>query len=271
MASWSKLVRFTDLAGNIHFGEPTDDFSHAKVWEGISLFSLARTDRVERIAALLPPYQPDSILCIGLNYLDHAKECNRPIPSYPVLFYKPKLTVNGPFSDVVVPQHCKSLDYENELCVVMARDAKDVAESDAIDYILGYTVGNDVSSREWQQQERSGGQFSFAKSCDGFLPFGPAIVSARLVPDPQNLALVTRVNGEVVQDGSTCNMIFSVAKIISFLSQGTTIPAGALIMTGTPAGVAAFKTSPPVWLRNGDVVECAISGIGFIKNKMVTQ
>jgi 2-keto-4-pentenoate hydratase/2-oxohepta-3-ene-1,7-dioic acid hydratase in catechol pathway len=191
----------------------------------------------------------------------------RPIPSFPVLFHKSTNSINGPFSPISIPPICKAVDYENELCAIIATDAKDVSEAEALNYVLGYCVGNDVSSREWQRPEANGGQFCFAKSFDGFLPIGPALVAATRIPDPQNLKVTTKVNGEIVQQGNTKDMIFSVAKIIAFLSQGTTIPAGTLIMTGTPAGVAAFRTTPPQFLKSGDVVECEIEGCGSLINK----
>ena len=162
-----------------------------------------------------------------------------------------------------------NVDYENELCFVMSKDAKDVAEEDAHEYILGYTVGNDVSSREWQMPEKSGGQFCFAKNFDGFCPIGPKLVSAESVGDPQNLVIETGRNGKVVQKTNTSDMIFGVYQLIHFLSQGTTIPAGTLVMTGTPPGVAMFASDPPIFLEKGEAVECEIEKLGSLRNKFV--
>ena len=188
------------------------------------------------------------------------------IPSYPVLFHKSKNSINGPFSPVKIHPNVEKVDYENELCFVISKDAKDVSEEDAADFVLAYTVGNDVSSREWQAAERSGGQACFAKSFDGFCPFGPKLVSPNVVGDPQNLKMETKRNGKVVQSSNTSDMIFGVYKIISFMSQGTTIPAGALVMTGTPSGVA-FGGNPQEFLKKGEVVECEIEKIGALKNE----
>jgi len=164
------------------------------------------------------------------------------------------------------------LDYEGELTVVIGKDAKNVPESEALQYVLGYTVGNDVSARNYQLPETSGGQFCYAKSFDGFAPVGPCIVSPALVADPQRLHLVTRVNGEVRQETDTSDMIFSVAHIISHLSRGTTLRRGTIIQTGTPSGVGLFmEPKGSGFLRDGDVVEVAIDGIGAIRNKMVFE
>ena len=162
-----------------------------------------------------------------------------------------------------------NVDYENELCVVISKDAKDVTEEDAPNFIYGYTIGNDVSAREWQMPEKSGGQFSYAKNFDGFCPIGPKLVSPEVVGDPQNLKIETRRNGKVVQNSNTSDMVFGVYKLISFLSQGTTIPAGSLIMTGTPPGVAMFASTPPVFLEKGEAVECEIEKLGSLRNEFV--
>ena len=164
------------------------------------------------------------------------------------------------------------LDYEGELTVVISRDCKNISESEALDYVLGYTVGNDVSARNFQLPETSGGQFCYAKSFDNFAPIGPCIVSPELIPDPQVLKLATRVNGEVRQQTGTEDMIFSVAKIIAHLSTGTTLRRGTVIQTGTPSGVGLFMEPKGVgFLKNGDVVEVEIEGVGMIRNKMVFE
>jgi 2-keto-4-pentenoate hydratase/2-oxohepta-3-ene-1,7-dioic acid hydratase in catechol pathway len=186
------------------------------------------------------------------------------------LFHKPKTSITGPFSPIVMPVQAPNVDYENELCFIISRDAKDVSVLNAPDYVLGYTVGNDVSSRKWQMPDTSGGQFCFAKSFDGFCPIGPMIVAASQISDPHNLRIVTRRNGKVVQDGNTSDMIFNVYKLISFLSQGTTLAAGTLVMTGTPPGVAMFASDPPDFLKEGEVVECEIEALGTLKNKFVS-
>ena len=167
-----------------------------------------------------------------------------------------------------MPQICKSVDYENELCVVIGKDGKDISEDKALEHVLGYTVGNDVSSRDWQKAEAGGGQFCYAKSFDTFLPLGPQLVSAAEIPDPSTLKVHTKLNGESVQQGETSDLIFSVPRLIAFLSQGTTLHAGTMIMTGTPPGVMSFRKDPPEFLKAGDVVECSISSIGTLRNEL---
>ncbi|KAH6844519.1 hypothetical protein B0I37DRAFT_377709, partial [Chaetomium sp. MPI-CAGE-AT-0009] len=191
------------------------------------------------------------------------------VPPYPVVFTKPADALAGPFDEVSIhPDAQGMLDYEGELTVVIGKDVKNVTEADALSYVLGYTVGNDVSARNFQLPDTSGGQFCYAKSFDGFAPVGPCIVSPSLVPDPQKLRLETRVNGAVRQTTSTDDMIFSVAKIIAHLSRGTTLRKGTIIQTGTPSGVGLFM-EPKGFLKNGDVVEVSVEGLGQIRNKMV--
>ena len=191
------------------------------------------------------------------------------LPKFPVLFHKPKTSTTGPLASIVIPAQAPNVDYENELCFIISRDAKNVSESEAPKYVLGFTVGNDVSSRKWQMPDTSGGQFCFAQSTDGFCPIGPKIVAASQIADPHDLRIVTRRNGKVVQDGNTSDMLFDVYKLISFLSQGTTLAAGTLVITGTPPGVAMFATDPPEFLKAGEEVECEIESLGTLKNEFV--
>jgi 2-keto-4-pentenoate hydratase/2-oxohepta-3-ene-1,7-dioic acid hydratase in catechol pathway len=186
-----------------------------------------------------------------------------------VVFTKPQDALAGPFDDIEIHPDAQSmLDYEGELSVVIGKDAKNVSAADALKYVLGYTCGNDVSARNFQLPDASGGQFSYAKSFDGFAPIGPCIVSPQLIPDPQKLHYTTKVNGEVRQDTETSDMIWTVAQIIEHLSRGTTLRKGTVIMTGTPSGVGLFM-EPKGFLKHGDVVEVSIDGIGAIRNKMV--
>lgn len=211
------------------------------------------------------------VICIGLNYQKHATEANLRVPPYPVVFTKPADALAGPLDDVSIhPDAQGMLDYEGELTVVIGKDAKNVSEADALQYVLGYTVGNDVSARNFQLPDTSGGQFCYAKSFDGFAPIGPVIVASSLVADPQKLHLVTKVNGELRQETETSDMIFSVAKIIAHLSRGTTLRKGTIIQSGTPSGVGLFM-EPKGFLKNGDVVEVSIDGLGAIRNKMVFE
>lgn len=173
--------------------------------------------------------------CLGLNYEQHAKESNLPIPTYPVLFYKPVTSITDPHDDIPVSfmaQEGEGLDYECELVVVIGKEARDVPESRALDYVLGYAVGNDVSHRDWQIK-KGGGQWSLGKGFDGWAPFGPGIVSSKLIRDPNALEISTKLNGKTVQLSSTKDQIFGVAQTIAFISQGTTLLPGDIIFTGT--------------------------------------
>lgn len=189
-----------------------------------------------------------------------------PIPKFPTVFTKPADALAGPFDAIDIhPDARELLDYEGELTVVIGRDAKNVSEEDALDYVLGYTAGNDVSARNFQVPEASGGQFCYAKSFDGFAPIGHAVAAAQDIPDPQKLQLTTKVNGVVKQETSTGDMIWSVRQIISHLSRGTTLRRGTLIMTGTPSGVGYFRKE---FLKDGDIVEVEIQGVGATKNRI---
>jgi 2-keto-4-pentenoate hydratase/2-oxohepta-3-ene-1,7-dioic acid hydratase in catechol pathway len=196
------------------------------------------TDEVADIRLLLAPLALEDIKtvrCLGLNYERHAKESNMPIPKYPVLFYKPVTAIGGPTDPIPIhplAQEGGGLDWECELVAVIGKTCSDVPESKALDYVLGYAVGNDVSHRDWQIK-RGGGQWALGKGFDGWAPFGPGIVSGKLIKDPQSLRIQTKLNGKVVQGSSTADMIFGVAKTIAFLSQGTTLLPGDLIFTGT--------------------------------------
>lgn len=190
------------------------------------------------------------------------------VPKYPVVFTKPADALAGPYDDIAIHPNAQSmLDYEGELTVIIGKDAKDVSEANALEYVLGYTAGNDVSARNFQLPDISGGQFCYAKSFDGFAPIGPAILTTAVIDDPQKLEYTTKVNGEVRQKTETGDMIWSVRQIIAHLSMGTTLRKGTVIMTGTPSGVGFFMKSNG-FLHDGDMVEVNIKGIGSIANKM---
>jgi transcription initiation factor TFIIH subunit 2 len=193
-----------------------------------------------------------------------------PIPPYPVVFTKPPDAIAGPTDDIPIHQDAVSmLDYKGELGVVIRRDALNVSKDDALDYVLGYTCANDISTRNFQLPEVSRGQYCFAKSFDKFGPIRPCIVSPGLILDPQKLTLSTRVNGDTRQETLTSDMIFTVKQIIAHLSKGTTIRAGTVIMTGTPSGVGLF-CEPQAFLKVGDEVEVEIDAIGVIQNRIVS-
>jgi acylpyruvate hydrolase len=223
---------------------------------------LLTLDQVE----LGPPVpDPEKLLCVGLNYRAHASEVNAALPPVPTIFAKFRNSLSGPTSPIVLPTVSTLIDYEGELTVVIGTRCKGVSEQEALDYVAGYTICNDVSARDLQMQTS---QWMAGKAIDTFAPMGPGIVLAEMIPDPQTLQLTTRVNGEVVQHDSTANMIYSVAKIIAFLSSFMTLEPGDLIATGTPSGVGGMR-QPPLFLRDGDLVEVEIEGIGVIRNPVI--
>jgi len=204
---------------------------------------------------------------IGRNYAEHATEQGADLPERPMVFFKSPASACLDGDEIVVPGVCQDVeqvDFEAELAVVIGEPARDVPAARARDVILGYTCGNDVSARWWQKQG-SGGQFCRGKSFDTFCPLGPRVVPAAEVADPQGLAIRCRVSGEVMQEATTAQMIFPVAELIAELSRGTTLPAGTVILTGTPSGVGMAR-SPQRFLREGDVVEVEIEGIGVLRN-----
>ncbi|MBL8762725.1 MAG: fumarylacetoacetate hydrolase family protein [Phycisphaerae bacterium] len=216
-----------------------------------------------------PPLPIRQIIGIGLNYRAHALEQGQQLPERPVIFSKNLGAAALHGEDIVVPLVCQDreqVDFEGELAVVLGDATRDVPRDRALDRVLGYCVANDVSARWWQKQG-SGGQFFRGKSFDSFCPLGPALTPASATLDPGALRLVTRVNGTVMQDSNTSDLIFSVPTLISELSRGTTLPEGTVIITGTPGGVGMART-PQVWLRHGDVVEIEIEKLGVLRNRV---
>lgn len=279
--SVERFIRFVDDKGAISYGELSAseitgklEGKSATVLSGDPFTGLSRTGNKATIKKLLSPIESTPIfMCIGLNYAHHAKEANLEVPSYPVVFTKPADALAGPYDDILIhPEAQSQLDYEGELSVIIAKDAKNVSESDALDYVLGYTVGNDVSARNFQiPTSVSGNQFSYAKSFDRFAPIGPSVLLAKGV-DPQKLHYTTKVNGDKRQETGTDDMIWSIKKIIAHLTRGTTLRKGTVIMTGTPSGIGLFMQPKGVGLlKNGDVVEIEVDGIGSIANKMVFE
>jgi len=210
-----------------------------------------------------PTTSPQKIIAIGLNYEDHAAETGAEIPEKPIVFAKYPNTIIGPGEAIRIPPITEQVDYEAELAVVIGRRAKNVSEEEALEYVFGYMNGNDVSSRDLQFCE--GGQWTRSKSIDTFAPIGPYVATRDEVPDPQNLSIRCILNGEVVQDGTTSDMAFSVAELISFLSHGMTLAPGDMIMTGTPAGVG-FVREPELFMKAGDEVSVEIEGLGTLTN-----
>ncbi|MCA8928957.1 MAG: fumarylacetoacetate hydrolase family protein [Alphaproteobacteria bacterium] len=214
-----------------------------------------------------PVANPSKVVCIGLNYSDHAAEVGATPPSEPIIFMKSPTAYNAPNGPVVKPPHSTKLDWEVELCVYIGSRASYVSEDEALACVAGYAVGNDVSEREFQT-ERPGGQWTKGKSPDGFAPIGPWLVTKDEVPNPEKLSIWLKVNGETMQNGNTDKLIFGVKKIVSFVSEYMTLLPGDVIMTGTPPGVGAGKT-PPKFLNAGDVVELGIEGLGEQRQEIV--
>jgi acylpyruvate hydrolase len=212
-----------------------------------------------------PVPDPDKIICLGVNYREHAAEARQKLPAVPMFFAKFRNSLIGPSSPILLPGVSTQIDYEGELAVIIGRRCKGVSEQEALQYVAGYTIMNDVSARDLQLQTS---QWTAGKALDTFGPMGPGIVLASDIADPQTLTLTTRVNGQVVQHDSTANMIFSVATTIAFLSSLMTLEPGDIIATGTPSGVGVTRT-PPLFLQDGDVVEVEIERIGRIRNPVM--
>ena len=215
---------------------------------------------------LAPPIaRPSKIVCIGLNYADHAKETNAQIPQEPIIFFKSTTALIGPNDDVIIPKNSKKTDWEVELAVVIGKKTSYVEESEALNYVAGYCLHNDLSEREFQIER--GGQWVKGKSCDTFAPLGPFLATKDEVKDVDNLKLWLKVNGQTMQDGNTSNFIFKIPFLISYLSQFMTLLPGDVISTGTPAGVG-LGMNPQVYLKAGDVVELGIDGLGTSKQNV---
>lgn len=206
-----------------------------------------------------PLGRPSKLVCIGLNYVDHAKETNATPPAEPVIFMKATTAIVGPNDDIIIPKNSKKTDWEVELAVVIGKKASYVDEADAMDYVAGYVLHNDVSEREFQIER--GGTWDKGKGCDTFAPLGPFFATKDEISDPNNLRLWLKVNGKTVQNGTTANFIFNIQHLVSYTSQFMTLLPGDIISTGTPAGVG-LGMKPPVYLKAGDVVELGIEGLG---------
>jgi 2-keto-4-pentenoate hydratase/2-oxohepta-3-ene-1,7-dioic acid hydratase in catechol pathway len=265
-----RIIRYQDPQGAVRYAAQQPDGSARQI-VGDIFGAHEVTQEPARVEKLLAPVVPVAFLCIGLNYRRHAEEGKAPIPQYPVLFMKSPAAVQNPSDPILLPRHLRSdeVDYECELAVVIGRHCKNVPKEKALDYVLGYTCANDVSARDWQGKWGSS-QWCRGKTFDTFCPLGPAFVTGDGIRDPNHLALTTRLNGSIVQQSNTRDMIFTVAEIISFLSGSTTLEAGTLIITGTPEGVGMGRT-PPLYLKPGDVVEIEIEGIGTLRNPVVEE
>ncbi|MFO1489314.1 MAG: fumarylacetoacetate hydrolase family protein [Verrucomicrobiota bacterium] len=265
-----KIIRYEDNKGNINYGALQRDGSALKL-NGYVFTSPQLTSEKAMVSKLLAPIQPATIICIGLNYRKHAQETGAKIPEFPVVFFKGINTVQHPEGPIQLPVHLKSneVDYECELAVVIGKTCKNATKKNALDYVLGYTCANDVSARDWQKQF-GGSQWCRGKTFDTFCPLGPCLVTKDEITNPNNLRIRTLLNGQVMQDSNTSDMIFDVPTLIEFLSGSTTLHPGTVILTGTPSGVGMAQT-PPRWLAAGDNVSIEVEKIGTLTNPVLME
>jgi 2-keto-4-pentenoate hydratase/2-oxohepta-3-ene-1,7-dioic acid hydratase in catechol pathway len=265
-----KILRYLDAENVVHHGCERPDGSIEQL-EGGLFTGLRPTGTPAKIKKLLAPLEPAQILAIGLNYRRHAEETGARLPEFPVLFVKTPNTLQHPGEPIVLPRTLASteVDYECELAVVIGNTCRNVPRDRALEYVLGYACANDVSARDWQKRW-GGSQWCRGKSFDTFCPLGPCLVTPDDIPDPNTLAIRTILNGQTVQDSNTRDMIFDVPALIEFLSGSTTLPAGTVILTGTPSGVGMAAT-PPRWLQPGDEVTIEIEKIGRLTNCVVAE
>ena len=267
-----RIVRFLDAKGQPQVGVDQGDHT-ASLLDGDLFSDPHQTGQTAQVAQRLPAIAPANIFCIGGNYVEHVKESGgKGISDTPTIFMKPNTAVLATEQPILLPKVCQDppqVDYECELAVVIGKAARDVTEEDALDYVLGYTCANDVSARIWQKQG-GGGQWIRGKGFDTFCPLGPVLVTSDEITDPQNLTIRTTINGEVLQESNTRFMHYTVAYLISFMSQGTTLAPGTVILTGTPEGVGNAR-DPKRFLKDGDEVVIEIEGIGQLVNPVKNE
>jgi 2,4-didehydro-3-deoxy-L-rhamnonate hydrolase len=246
---------FGEDFGETFFG--SDGIKRLSQWLASNQSGLPKVNTGVRFGS--PFTRPSKIICVGLNYSDHAKETGATLPPEPIIFFKSTTALTGPNDPLVIPQKSEKTDWEVELAVVIGKKASYVSEAKALEHVAGYCVHNDYSEREFQLER--GGQWVKGKSCDTFAPMGPYLVTQDEIKDVDNLKLWLTVNGKKVQDGNTSNLVFKVPFLVSYISQFMTLLPGDVISTGTPAGVGlGFK--PPVYLKPGDVIKLGIDGLG---------
>ena len=222
-----------------------------------------------KVTLLAPVPDPAKIVCLGLNYRDHAAESGMDVPAEPILFSKYATTLIGHNAPIILPPSSTEVDYEAELVVVIGQGGRDIPRDRAMGHVGGYAVGHDVSARDWQLG-KPGKQWMAGKTFDTFAPVGPSLVTADEVPDPQALGIRLRLNGRTMQDSNTKQLVFPVDEIVSYLSGIFTLEPGDLIFTGTPPGVGMAR-KPPVWLQPGDIVEVEIDGLGTLRNPIIRR
>lgn len=263
-----RILRYLGEDGLAHHAAVQPDGTALRI-EGSIYGAHTVTRDPAQVRKVLAPVEPTNILGIGLNYRKHAEEGGKGVPERPMLFLKGTNTVQNPGDPIVLPRRnaSREVDYECEIAVVIGRAARDVARADALSYVLGYTAANDVSARDWQFKW-GGGQFCQAKSFDTFCPLGPVLVTPEDLPNPNNLRIRTLLNGAVMQDWSTADMVFDVPTLIEFLSADKTLLPGTVILTGTPHGVG-YARKPPVFLQPGDTVTVELENVGELTNPVV--
>lgn len=266
-----KIIRFISEDNKEHFGiYDLHDPEHAQEMGDNMQGEQGLVLQKKRITRLLAPLVPANILALGINYKKHGDETMMEYPEQPILFLKATTSVIGNGSPIILPlAGPEKVDYEGELAVIIGKKAKNISPKEAMDYVMGYTCANDVSARDWQFEKQKA-QWARGKSFDSFCPLGPWMVSRDEIDDPDNLAISTSINGEVVQEANTSDMIFSVPEIISNLSTSMTLLPGTVILTGTPEGVG-FTRQPPLFLKEGDIVEISIEKIGCLSNPVVRE
>jgi 2-keto-4-pentenoate hydratase/2-oxohepta-3-ene-1,7-dioic acid hydratase in catechol pathway len=266
-----KIIRFVSEQKEILSGVySTDHPNFAKIIEGDIFGSYKITDREAKVSQLLSPILPINILALGINYKKHGDETAMSYPEQPILFIKATSSLTGQDSPIILPEAGPDqVDYEAELAVIIGRKAKNISPAETMDYIMGYTCANDVSARDWQFDKQKG-QWARGKSFDTFCPLGPWIVTKDEIIDPNDLGIRCLLNGKVVQEARTSDMIFDVQTIISNLSRSMTLLPGTVILTGTPDGVG-FTRQPPLFLKDGDAVSVEIEKIGTLTNKVIKE
>lgn len=265
-----KIIRYQDSTGTIHFGVSHANGTMTRA-EGMAVGPWTDTGELIEVHQLLAPIVPTDILCIGLNYRKHADEGGKPHPTHPVLFMKNKGALQHPGCPIILPGKLAStqVDYECELAVIIGRECKNASQENALSFVAGYTCANDVSARDWQLTW-GGSQWCRGKTFDTFCPLGPCLVTPDEIPNPNALRIRTILNGDVMQDWKTDDMIFNVPTLIEFLSGSTRLLPGTVILTGTPHGVGSAR-KPPVYLKHGDTVTIDIESIGELTNPVIDE
>jgi len=273
LISGDEIVDFTSLATNKNLSATDllecfnlESGFAEKAKSALSENNLPRID-CQDIEICAPIPRPGKIICIGLNYRDHAEETGAEIPKSPIIFSKFNTCVANPNQPILLPKKSVQVDYEAELAFIIGRKAKNVKAEDAMNYVFGYTNFNDVSARDFQFSD---GQWQRGKSCDTFAPMGKFIATTDEIPDPHNLQIQFRLNGETMQNSNTKELIFKIPELIEFLSASITLEPGDVVATGTPPGVG-FARKPPIFMKNGDVAEVEIEGLGVLSNPIAAQ